>query len=479
MLTFQKLIYKLIQFWEKEGCIIHQGHDLETGAGTFNPATFLRCLGPEPYQTAYVEPSRRPKDGRYGENPNRVQLFHQFQVVLKPSPPDIQQTYLRSLEAIGLNLQEHDIRFVHDDWESPTLGAYGLGWEVWVDGMEVTQWTYFQAVASLPLKPISVEITYGLERLAMYIQNVDNLFDLQWNEQYTYGDIRKRSEVEWSAYNFTEASTEMWLRHFDDFEFEAKNLIAKGLPLPAYDFVIKASHAFNLLDARGAISVTERTGYIGRIRDLARLVAIEYLATREKEGFPLLGKQASPPKKSPKLARLPRSFDPYRRSSFLLEIGSEELPSSFVPLGMRNLEAAMRKLLEEFGLPCGEMRPYGTPRRLGILIEGLPEGLPDKNIEKRGPALSAAFDAKGVLTPQGAGFLKALGLSPCSLEDLRKGKAKGLEARGDYLYAKIEEKGQSIYALLSSRLPGLILGLDFPKKMRWGNRALKSDSGGR
>lgn len=469
MLTFQKLIYKLIQFWEKEGCIIHQGHDLETGAGTFNPATFLRCLGPEPYNTAYVEPSRRPKDGRYGENPNRMQLFHQFQVVLKPSPADVQATYLRSLEAIGLNLKEHDVRFVHDDWESPTLGAYGLGWEVWVDGMEVSQFTYFQAVASLPLKPISAELTYGLERLAMFIQNVDNVYDLKWNDEYTYGDIRKRSEIEWSAYNFTEASTSMWLRHFDDYEREARDLLSKGFPLPAYDFVIKASHAFNLLDARGAISVTERTGYIARIRDLARLIAVEYLASREKEGFPLLGKMARKEKKAPKLAKLPRSFDPFRHGDFLFEIGSEQLPATFVPIGMRNLEQAMRKLFADLELSYKEIKVYGTPRRLGVLVQGLPEGTADKEIARRGPNINSAFDANGQLTPQGAGFLKSLGIATCSLEQLKAGKVKGVELQGDQLFAKIQEKGQSIYSLLSERLPTLIANLDFPKKMRWGN----------
>ncbi len=467
MLTFQKIIFRLIQFWEKEGCIIHQGHDLETGAGTFNPATFLRCLGPEPYNAAYVEPSKRPKDGRYGENPNRVQLFHQFQVILKPSPIDVQETYLRSLQALGLNLKEHDIRFVHDDWESPTLGAYGLGWEVWVDGMEVTQFTYFQAVGSLPLKPITVEITYGLERLAMYLQNVDNLFDLKWNEQYTYGAIRKRSEIEWSIYNFSEASTKMWLHHFDDFEQEAKDLIAKNLPLPAYDFIIKASHAFNMLDARGVISVTERTGYIGRIRDLARLVATEYLTSREKEGFPLLKLQEPPPVKTRRAAKLPRRFDPYHHSQFLLEIGSEQLPASFIPLGMESLKQKMEALLKELGVSHGEIEVYGTPRRLGALVHRLPEGQASKTVERRGPSLSAIFDARGEMTAQGLGFLKAVGASSCSLEELKAGKAENLELRGDYLYAKVTEKGKSIYELLSDRLPTLILGLDFPKKMRW------------
>ena len=287
-MTFQEIISKLSNFWAEKGCLIQQGHDVEVGAGTFNPATFLRCLGPEPYNTVYVEPSRRPQDGRFGENPNRTQLFHQLQVIMKPSPLDIQNLYLESLECLGFNLKEHDIRFVHDDWESPTLGAWGLGWEVWLDGMEVTQFTYFQSVAGFSLKPISVELTYGLERLSMIVQKKDNFFDMKYNEQFTYGDIYHRNEVEWSHYNFYKASTEMWLRHFEDYEREAKHLIKENLPIPAYDFVMKASHAFNILEARGVLSVTERTGYIARVRDLAKLTAAEYLSSREKMGFALL-----------------------------------------------------------------------------------------------------------------------------------------------------------------------------------------------
>lgn len=465
MLTFQQIIQKLYDFWEKEGCIVHQGHDLETGAGTFNPATFLRSIGPEPYKTAYVEPSRRPSDGRYGENPNRLQLFHQFQVVVKPSPENILELYKKSLEAIGLDLSKHDLRFVHDDWESPTLGAFGLGWEVWIDGMEVTQFTYFQAVASIPLKPVSVEITYGLERLCMYVQNKDSFFDMQWNEKYTYGDICKQGEIEWSAYNFTYASADMWFRHFDDYEREAKELIGQELPLPAYDFVVKASHAFNMLDARGVISVTERAGYIARIRDLARLIGAAYLTMREKAGFPLIEKlEEAPP---PKLAAMPKSFDSNNRETFLLEIGSEPLPATFVPIGMQNLENAMRTLLKEQGLQFEALSVYGTPRRLSAYVEGLTEGTSDQKIERKGPNTANAFDENGAPTKQGAGFLKAIGLESLTFADVEK--TENLEVRGDYLFAKIEKKGKSVYEILASALPKLILGLDFPKKMRWGN----------
>lgn len=466
MLTFQQIIHKLTVFWEKRGCIIHQGHDLETGAGTFNPATFLRCLGPEPYKTAYVEPSRRPSDGRYGENPNRLQLFHQFQVIIKPSPSDILQTYKESLEAIGIRLADHDLRFVHDDWESPTLGAFGLGWEVWIDGMEVSQFTYFQGVASQSLKPISAEITYGLERLCMYVQNKSNFFEMQWNEEYTYGEICKENEVEWSHYNFTEASVEMWLQHFDDFEKEAKRLLARNLPIPAYDFVVKASHAFNLLQARGAISVTERTGYIARIRDLARLIAAEYLASREKQGFPLLKHLEEKP--LPKAKPAQKSFDPHVRESFLLEIGSEELPATFVPIGMQNLENALRTLLKQYDLSFESIRIFGTPRRLGALISGLVEGTPEKTTQRKGPSLESAFDTHGKPTQQGMGFFKAVGVEKPSLAAIKAGEIKHIEIQNGYLFATLTKEGRSIYQILAEELPKLILHIDFPKKMRWG-----------
>jgi glycyl-tRNA synthetase alpha chain len=256
---------------------------VEKGAGTFNPATFLRCLGPKPWAVAYVEPSRRPADGRYGENPNRLQHYYQYQVIIKPAPADIQQLYLSSLKAIGLDPRRHDIRFVEDDWESPTLGAWGLGWEVWLDGMEATQFTYFQQVGGVDLNPISVEITYGLERLAMYSQKKDNVYDLAWTDSVKYGDVHLEDEKQWSKYNFEEADTEMLRRHFTDWERDAKRLLEGGLVLPAYDAVMKCSHLFNLLDARGAISVTERTAYIGRVRALARKTAEQYLNTIAKQ----------------------------------------------------------------------------------------------------------------------------------------------------------------------------------------------------
>jgi glycyl-tRNA synthetase alpha chain len=285
---FQDVILNLQKFWAERGCLLVQPYDMEKGAGTFNPATFLKVLGPEPWKAAYVEPSRRPTDGRYGENPNRLQHYYQFQVILKPSPDDIQDLYLDSLRTLGIDPLAHDIRFVEDDWESPTLGAWGLGWEVWLDGMEITQFTYFQQAGGIDLKPISGEITYGLERITMYLQGVDNVYDLSWAPGVSYGDVHHRTEVEFSRYNFEEADTKMLFALFDMYEAESKRLMEKGLYLPAYDFCLKCSHTFNLLDARGAISVAERTRFIGRVRALARGSAEGYLKTREELGFPLL-----------------------------------------------------------------------------------------------------------------------------------------------------------------------------------------------
>lgn len=287
-MTFQELILSLDQYWAEQGCIIHQPYDLEMGAGTFHPATFLRALGPEPWRAAYPQPCRRPTDGRYGQNPNRLQHYYQYQVVLKPPPDEIQDLYLQSLARLGINPRQHDIRFVQDDWESPTLGAWGLGWEVRLDGMEITQFTYFQEIGGLELNPITVEITYGTERIAMYLQQVNNVFDLRWNDWVTYGDVHHHTEVQFSRYNFEEADVAMLTATFEAFESECKRLLAAGLVLPAYDYCIKTSHLFNLLDARGAISVAERTGYIARVRALARHCAEGYIKEREALGHPLL-----------------------------------------------------------------------------------------------------------------------------------------------------------------------------------------------
>ncbi len=287
-MNFQEMILTLNKFWGEQGCIIMQPYDIEKGAGTMNPATFLRALGPEPWNVAYIEPCRRPADGRYGENPNRMQHYYQYQVILKPSPDNIQELYLQSLEALGINVLEHDIRFVEDNWESPTLGAWGLGWEVWLDGMEVTQFTYFQQCGGIDCKPVCGEITYGLERLATFIQGLDSVYDIQWVGDVQYRDVFHQNEVDYSTYNFKVADTDMLFMFFDAYEKEAIRVVEAGLVQPAYDYVLKCSHTFNLLDARGAISVTERTHYIARVRNMARMCAQAYVAQREALGYPMI-----------------------------------------------------------------------------------------------------------------------------------------------------------------------------------------------
>ncbi|GAB6125586.1 glycine--tRNA ligase subunit alpha [Humidesulfovibrio idahonensis] len=287
-MNFQDVIQTLQRYWTDRGCVMVQPIDIECGAGTFNPSTFFRVIGPEPWSVCYVEPSRRPTDGRYGENPNRLQHYYQFQVILKPSPDNVQDLYLDSLRALGIDPAAHDIRFVEDDWESPTLGAWGLGWEVWLNGMEVTQFTYFQQVGGLDLYPTSVEITYGLERISMYLQEKESVYDLQWNDKVTYGNVYHQNEVEQSKYNFELSDAAMLLDMFNKFEAECKKLIEAEVPWPAYDYCLKCSHTFNLLDARGAISITERTAYIGRVRVLASAIAALYAAQREQMGYPML-----------------------------------------------------------------------------------------------------------------------------------------------------------------------------------------------
>ena len=291
-MKFQEVILTLQEFWSGQGCILAQPYDVEKGAGTMSPWTFLRVLGPEPWNVAYVEPSRRPADGRYGDNPNRLYQHHQFQVIMKPSPDNIQELYLESLARLGIRAEEHDIRFVEDNWESPTLGAWGLGWEVWLDGMEITQFTYFQQVGSHDVKPVSVEITYGLERLAMYIQGVENVYDIAWTDDVTYGDVFRQNEFEQSTYAFDLSDEDLLFELFDKYEAEAVRIIGAGHVHPAHDYVLKCSHTFNLLDARGAISVSQRTAFIGRVRKLARLCAEAYLAQREALGYPMLKKGA-------------------------------------------------------------------------------------------------------------------------------------------------------------------------------------------
>lgn len=468
MLSFQEIIVTLVDFWTKKGCILQQSYDMETGAGTFNPETFLRCLGPEPYSVCNVEISKRPTDGRYGKNPNRLQKFHQFQVIIKPSPKNIQEMYLQSLEAIGLERKKHDFRFVHDDWESPTQGAWGLGWEVWCDGMEVTQFTYFQCVGGQEVKPVVVELAYGIERIAMFLQGVSNIYNVQYSPNLTYGDVFLQSEIQSCQYNFEEANVEMWKRHFEDFEREAKSLLKKGLPIPAYDFAIKSSHAFNILDARSAISTTARVDLMHRIRELAKQVAIGYLAEREKLGFPLLS-NLPPEEKKPELSS-PIPTTASTKDDLLIEIGSEELPASFVPVGMMQLEKAMQDWLKENDIPYSAIKVYGTPRRLAIHITEVLGGSATETIEKKGPSIDVAFDKEGKLTGAGKGFFKSMNLPEATLKEIERGEFKQLAIRnGKHLYAIVKKTSRSTIEMLAEALPRIIAHLSFPKSMRWAN----------
>ncbi len=473
MHTFQDMILRLTHFWANEGCLFHQPYDLETGAATFNPITFLKVLGPEPYSAAYVEPCRRPQDGRYGQNPNRLQLFHQFQVILKPSPEDVIPLFLRSLQAIGFDLSQHDIRFVHDDWESPTQGAWGLGWEVWIDGMEVTQFTYFQAVGGVPLHPVTAEIAYGLERLSMLLQNRDTLFDMRYDSHLTYGELVKQNEIEWSTYNFEKSDPTLWSHLFNQYEKEAKRLLECELPIPAYDFVIKASHAFNMLEARGVISVTERTGYIFRIRDLAHLAALGYIQSREKLNFPLckekpLDEIAFDLPKTVELG----SFEP--KEPFLFEIGTEMLPAGYIAIGESLLRKAIEQLFNKRSLSYDRIESFASPQRLAILVHGLSTQTRPLKIEKKGPSIDLAFDHLGALTPQGLGFLKQFHFDLNLTKDqILNHKIPGLttiqNGSHTYLFVQKESPSQNTFDLLKVELPLIIQGMTFPKNMRWGS----------
>ncbi|MBC7222766.1 MAG: glycine--tRNA ligase subunit alpha, partial [Anaerolineae bacterium] len=360
-MTFQEIIMRLERFWADQGCLIWQPYNVQVGAGTMNPATVLRVLGPEPWNVAYVEPSVRPDDSRYGENPNRMQQHYQYQVILKPDPGNPQELYLESLQALGINLREHDIRFVEDNWESPALGAWGLGWEVWLDGQEITQFTYFQQAGGVPLDPVAVEITYGLERIAMPLQGVQAFFDIVWTDGITYGDVNLQAEIEHSRYNLDHADVGRLAQMFQLFEEEAKNALAHGLVISAHDYVLKCSHAFNILDARGAIGVTERALYFARMRDLYREVAAAYLEQRRELGYPFLKRfPALKGAWKPEPVQEPPPQPPAGPEDLLLEIGTEELPAADLASALEQLEGAMPKLLAEARLKYEDLEVLGT-----------------------------------------------------------------------------------------------------------------------
>ncbi|GAP12275.1 glycyl-tRNA synthetase, tetrameric type, beta subunit [Longilinea arvoryzae] len=458
-LDFQSIILTLQRFWSDQGCLIWQPYYTQVGAGTMNPATYLRVLGPEPWKVAYVEPSVRPDDGRYGENPNRLQMHTQFQVILKPDPGNPQEIYLKSLEALGIDPRQHDIRFVEDNWESPALGAWGLGWEVWLDGQEITQFTYFQQAGGMPLTPNSVEITYGLERIAMAMQRVHHFKDIRWSPERSYGDVHLRGEFEHSKYYFEVADVDRLRQMYKLFEAEAEAALDQGLVLPAHDYVLKCSHTFNVLDTRGAIGVTERQALFGRMRDLARRTAEAYVAQRQEMEFPWLnGSPADKAKAAePTLPLIPR---PTEASDFLLEIGVEELPCADLESAVAQLRERVPALLADLRLEYAKVQIYGTPRRLVAVVEKLAARQPDRTLVIKGPPADRAFDAQGKPTKAGEGFARGKGLR---VEDLEVREIDG----GRYAAAVVHEPGRGAGEVLAEALPGLVAAIKFDKPMRW------------
>ncbi len=455
-LDFQSIIFKLQTYWASQGCLIWQPYYSQVGAGTMNPATFLRVLGPEPWRVAYVEPSVRPDDGRYGVNPNRLQQHYQFQVILKPDPGNPQELYLNSLLALGIDPKEHDIRFVEDNWESPALSAWGLGWEVWLDGQEITQFTYFQQAGGMTLDVPAVEITYGLERISMTLQRVNDFKKIRWNESRSYGDIYQVAEREHSTYYYEVADVPRLRDMFTLFTQEAENALERGLVLPAYDNVIKCSHTFNVLDARGAVGFTERQNLFSKMRELSRKVAEAYYEQRKEMGFPWLCESDS--KKEEAEVNLPILKE--EKADFLFEIGSEELPTDDLDKALEQLEAAFEKWLAENRLNYAELKVEGTPRRQSVLVKDLQTRQDDRSVELKGPPADRAFDADGKPTKVAEGFARSRGLDVSQLE------VKEFE-NGRYVVVQMEEKGQSSMDLLAKALPGIIADLKFTKSMRW------------
>ena len=458
---FQDLILTLQNYWTQRGCLLTQPYDVETGAGTFNPATFLRSLGPEPFNAAYVEPSRRPTDGRYGDNPIRLQHYFQFQVILKPSPDDILDLYFGSLAAIGILPQDHDIRLVHDDWESPTLGAWGLGWEVWVDGMEVTQFTYFQQVGGIELAPIPGEITYGLERICMFLQQVESVYDLQYNEQFTYGDVFHQNEVLGSRHNFEQADVDLHFDLFAKFETECGRLCQLGNPVAAVDYCLKASHTFNLLDARGAISVTERQNYILRVRQLARAVSEAWVADREALGLPLLARQAVASDETPAAPLVAETAaTDAERAPLLIELGLEEMPAQvFAPL-QRQLPGLFEKHFGPTDLEPEDVKFYLTPRRIAVSVGSIRTRQADRRLELRGPPLKIAKGDNGEWTKAAHGFARKSNLD---VDQLEVREFNGAE----YLYAEVDQPGKSAAEVLAEAIPAFFNAIHWYKTMRW------------
>ena len=463
-LSFQDVIMRLQAYWAAQGCLVWQPYSEKVGAGTGNPATVLRVLGPEPWNVAYAEPSYRPDDGRYAENPNRMQMHTQFQVILKPAPADSQELYLRSLEAIGIDRNQHDIRFVEDNWESPALGAWGLGWEVWLDGLEITQYTYFQQAGGYPLDPVPIEYTYGLERIVMYLQGVKEVWQIDWDGHRTYGDVLKLPEIEHCKYDFEIADVGRLKAMYDLFEAEAKSCLAHRLVIPAHDYVLRCSHTFNLLDARGAIGVTERAHFFARMRDLARQVSIAYVEQREREEYPWLVEPGTRDQGSVGRGQesgtgllAPSLLAP---SPYLLEIGAEELPGHDLVDALNQLKVAVPKLLSDLRLAHDSVYVSGTPRRLTVLVKGLAPRQADEETVVKGPPAERAFDASGAATPAAVGFARKYGL-PVEALEVRP------EGAGRYAFAMVRKEGQPTTEVLAGALPGLVAGIKIGKTMRW------------
>ncbi len=457
-LTFQQVILRLQAYWADYGCTIWQPHSEKVGAGTYNTATILRVLGPEPWNVAYVEPSYRPDDGRYGDNPNRMQMHFQFQVILKPEPGNPQEVYLQSLAAIGIDRNQHDLRFVEDNWASPALGAWGLGWEVWLDGQEISQYTYFQQAGGFQTDPVAVELTYGLERIVIALQRVHSVWEIDFDGVHSYGDILLRSEVEHCVYDFEIGDVDRLNQMYNLFEAEARACLDKGLVIPAHDYVLRCSHTFNLLDSRGAIGVTERAKYFARMRDLSRRVAQAFVAQRQELGHPLLDKTARPkPEKPPALDMNALSDRP---ETLLLEIGSEELPHGDLTGALAQLETLVPQLLDKLRLDHGPISVAGTPRRLVVGVQALSPRQPDRELTIKGPPANRAFDADGHPTRAAQGFARSKGVDVADLE------VREIDG-GQYVVAVIKETGRTAGEALVEALPGLIAGLSFGKSMRW------------
>jgi glycyl-tRNA synthetase len=476
-LSFQDIILRLLAYWKDQGCLVQQPYNVQVGAGTMNPATALRVLGPEPWNVVYVEPSIRPDDGRFGDNPNRMQMHHQLQVILKPDPGNPQERYLQSLEAIGIDPRQHDIRFVEDNWESPALGAWGLGWEVWLDGQEITQFTYFQQAGGQSLDPVSVEITYGLDRIALALQGLESVWSMEYGIGIPYGDVLLASEIEHCRYYFEFADVEALKAVYDTYEREAKRCLEARLVFPAHDYNLKCSHLFNVLDTRGAIGVTERANYFRRMRNVARDVSALYIAQRQEQDYPLLHRgledkgdagtrRRGDTETEGALAASPRRPIPASSSSptgphpFVLEIGSEELPAADLTAALAQLRTAVPALLTELRLHYDTVEVHGTPRRLVVYVPQLASRQTDLETVVKGPPASRAFDETGQPTPAARGFARSRGVDVTALQAVED---KG----GRYVAAVVHVTGRPAPEVLAEALPGCIAGLTFGKSMRW------------